>query len=65
MRDNYVRYTFKIQRVTMNPEARFKLELSEAQLEIERLRERLSTNRPSAPKDLSLVSLVPKWSGAE
>ena len=27
----------------MNPEARFKLELSEAQLEIQRLRERLST----------------------
>jgi len=27
----------------MNPEARLKLELSEAQLEIQRLRERLST----------------------
>jgi len=49
----------------MNSEARLKLELSEAQLEIQRLRERLSTTPPSAHKDLSLVSLVPKWSGAE
>jgi hypothetical protein len=30
----------------MNPEARLKLELSEAQLEIQRLRERLSTIPP-------------------
>ena len=49
----------------MNSEARLKLELSEAQIEIQRLRERLSTTPPSAHKDLSLVSLVPKWSGAE
>jgi len=49
----------------MNTEARLKLELSEAQLEIQRLRERLSTTPPTAHKDLSLVSLVPKWSGAE
>jgi len=49
----------------MNPEARLKLELSEAQLEIQRLRERLSTTPPVVHKDLSLVSLVPKWSGAE
>jgi len=49
----------------MNPEARLKLELSEAQLEIQRLRERLSTIPPTAHKHLSLVSLVPKWSGAE
>jgi len=38
----------------MNPEARLKLELSEAQLEIQRLRERLSTTPPTAHKDLSL-----------
>jgi len=49
----------------MNTEARLKLELSEAQLEIQRLRERLSTTTPTSHKDLSLVSLVPKWSGAE
>jgi len=49
----------------MNTEARLKLELSEAQIEIQHLRERLTTTPPSAHKDLSLVSLVPKWSGAE
>jgi len=49
----------------MNTEARLKLELSEAQLEIQRLRERLTTAPPTAHKDLFLVSLVPKWSGSE
>jgi len=49
----------------MNTEARLKLELSEAQLKIQRLRERLSTTPSTPHKDLSLVSLVPKWSGAE
>ena len=49
----------------MNTKARLKLELSEAQLGILRLRERLSTTPHTAHKDLSLVSLVPKWSGAE
>jgi len=49
----------------MNTEAHLKLELSEAQVEIQRLRERLSTTPPTAHKDLSLVSLVPKWSGSE
>jgi len=49
----------------MNTEARLKLELSEAQVEIQRLRERLTTAPPTAHKDLSLISLVPKWSGSE
>jgi len=48
----------------MNAEARLKLELSEAQLEIQRLRERLSTTPPTVHKDLSLVSRVLKWSGS-
>ena len=49
----------------MNPEARLKLELSEAQLEIQRLRERLSPTPPTVHKGFSLVSRVPNWSGAE
>jgi len=48
----------------MISEARLKLELSEAQMEIQRLRDRLAT-APPAHKDLSLISLVPKWSGSE
>ena len=49
----------------MNTEARLKLELSEAQIEIQRARERLSTTLPTVHKDFSLVSRVPKWSGTE
>ena len=49
----------------MNPEARLKLKLSEAQIENQRLRERLSTTPPTVHKDFSLVSRVPKWSGTE
>ena len=49
----------------MNPEARLKLKLSEAQIENQRLRERLSTTFPTVHKDFSLVSRVPKWSGTE
>ena len=47
----------------MNPEARLKLELSKAQVENQRLRERLSTTPPTVHKDFSLVSRVLKWSG--
>jgi hypothetical protein len=49
----------------MNSEARLKLELSEAQIKIQRLRDRLATAPPTPHKDLSLVSLVPKLSGSE
>jgi len=49
----------------MNKEARLKLELSKAQVEIQRLRERLSTTPPTVHKDFSVVSRVPKWSGTE
>jgi len=48
----------------MNKEARLKVELSEEQGEIQRLRE-ISHSSPNAHKDLSLVSLVPIWSGSE
>ena len=49
----------------MYTEARLKLELSKTQVEIQRLRERLSTTPPIVRKDFSLVSRVPKWSGTE
>jgi len=49
----------------MNKEARLKLELNKAQIENQRLRERLSTTPPTVHKDFSLVSRVPKWSGTE
>jgi hypothetical protein len=51
--------------VTMNSEARLNLELNEAQTEIQRLRDLLATAPPTVHKDLSLISLVPKWSGSE
>jgi hypothetical protein len=57
---------FFLDQVTMTTEARLKLELSEAQSEIQRLRDQLNTApRPTVHKDLSLVSLVPKCSGSE
>jgi hypothetical protein len=50
----------------MTMEARLKLELSEAENEIQRLRDRLfMAPPPQVYKNLSLVSLVPKWSGTE
>ena len=49
----------------MNSEARQKLELSEAQIKIQRLRVWLAIAPPTVHKDFSLVSRVPKWSGTE
>jgi len=46
-------------------EARLQAELTESKMEIQRLRERLSTAVPTVHKDFSLISLVPKWSGLE
>jgi GTP cyclohydrolase II len=40
-------------------------ELNESRAEVQRLRERLYTTMPTVHKDLSLISLVPKWSGLE
>jgi len=39
--------------------------LAEARWEIERLRERVCVGAPTVHKDLSLVSLVPKFSDSE
>jgi hypothetical protein len=35
------------------------------QAEISNLRAQVSSGRPTAPKDFSLISLIPKWSGTE
>jgi hypothetical protein len=40
-------------------------ELLEAKTEVHRLRERMLLGVATAHKDLSLVALVPKWSGQE
>ena len=40
-------------------------DLQESRAEIQRLRDRLSIGTPTIHKDLSLISLIPKWSGSE
>ena len=44
---------------------RLQAELAEAKAEVQRLRERVYVGTPTVHKDLSLISLIPKWSGAE
>ena len=46
-------------------EAKLRSDLEEAKTEIARLKQRISPDVPAVHKDLSLISLVPKWSGAE
>jgi len=46
-------------------EARINAELVENKAELQRLRDRVSIEIPTVHKDLSLISLVPKWSGSE
>jgi hypothetical protein len=40
-------------------------ELAEMRAELQRMRERTSVGAPVVHKDLSLISLVPKWSGSK
>ena len=40
-------------------------ELAESKAEIQRLTERMSLGTPTVHKDMSLISLIPKWSGSE
>jgi hypothetical protein len=49
----------------MMAEARLREELAEARAEILRLRQQAATAMPTVHKDLSLISIVPKWSGSE
>ena len=46
-------------------ESKLRVDLEEFNAEIARLTQRLSPDIPTVQKDFSLVSLVPKWSGAE
>jgi len=46
-------------------EARLRAELEESKSEIQRLEESLSGGPPTVHKDLSSVSLIPKWSGLD
>jgi hypothetical protein len=46
-------------------EAHLQAELAEAKSEIRRLTERMSVGALTVHKDLSLVTLVPKWSGSD
>jgi hypothetical protein len=44
---------------------RLQVELAETKAELQQLRERVSVGTHTVHKDLSLISLIPKWSGAE
>ena len=44
---------------------RLRIELEESKTETARLRDRLAIGMPPIHKDLSLISLIPKRSGAE
>jgi len=46
-------------------DARLQAELAEAKLEVHRLKDRMSVGTPSVHIDLSLITLVPKWTGTE
>ena len=46
-------------------DTKLQAELAESKNEILKLRERLSMGTPTVYKDLSLISLFPKWSGLE
>jgi len=46
-------------------EAKLMQEIAESRAEINRLREQLSNGMQTVHKGLSLVSLLPKWSGGE
>ena len=44
---------------------RLQTELAEMKMELQRLRESMSHGTPTLHKDLSLVTLIPKWSGSD
>jgi hypothetical protein len=46
-------------------EVRLQAELAETKMELQRLRESISPGTPTLNKDLSLVTLIPKWSGSD
>ena len=46
-------------------EAQLRAELAETKAELEHLKDRISVGTPTIHKDLSLIFLIPKWSGSE
>jgi hypothetical protein len=46
-------------------DAKLQAELEQYNSEIARIRECMSIGLPTVHKDLSLISLIPKWSGSE
>ena len=44
---------------------RLQAELAQMRLELQQLKERMETGAVTVHKDLSLVSLIPKWSGSD
>jgi len=46
-------------------DARLQAELAEAKAEVQRLKDRMSVGTPTVHKDLSLITLVPKWTGSD
>ena len=46
-------------------DARLQAELAETKMELQRLRESISPGTPTLHKDLSLLTLIPKWSGSD
>jgi len=46
-------------------EARLQAQLAEAKLAVQRLKDRMSVGTLTVHKDLSLITLVPKWTGTE
>ena len=46
-------------------EAQLLAELAETKAELERLKEPIPVGKPTVHKDLSLIALIPKWSGSE
>ena len=46
-------------------EERLKAELADAKAEVQRLNDSLSVGTPTLHKELSLITLVPKWTGSD
>jgi len=45
--------------------AQLQQEIEESKSEIQRLRELMSLGTPTVHKDLSLILLIPRWSGSD
>jgi hypothetical protein len=46
-------------------EAKLTADLLEARAELQRLRDSISVGAPTIHKDMSLITLIPKWTGSD